>query len=144
MLVPLPDLRATRSVAKSLAAELTGGELLLLSGELGSGKTTFVGYLAEALGIESGWVSSPSFTLIQRYPPGRRGIALTHVDLYRLKSQRDLEGLGLEEILDSEDLVAVEWPSVGETLWAECARPVRRLEFGWDERGVRQVEVMRS
>lgn len=141
MLVPLPSLRATRSLANSLAAELAGGELLLLSGELGSGKTTFVGYLAEALGIESGWVSSPSFTLVQRYPPGLKGIALTHVDLYRLRSQRELEGLGIEEILDSADLVAVEWPAVGETLWAECSRPVRRLGFGWDEKGGRQVSL---
>jgi tRNA threonylcarbamoyladenosine biosynthesis protein TsaE len=141
MLVPLPSLRATCSAAKSLAAELTSGELLLLSGELGSGKTTFVGYLAEALGIEPGWVSSPSFTFVQRYPPGGKGIALTHVDLYRLKSQKEIEGLGLEEILDSPDLVVVEWPAVGEALWAECSRSVRRLEFGWDERGVRQVSL---
>jgi tRNA threonylcarbamoyladenosine biosynthesis protein TsaE len=143
MLVPLPSLRATRSLAKRLAAELTGRELLLLSGELGSGKTTFVGYLAEALGIEAGWVSSPSFTIVQRYPPGKRGIAVTHVDLYRLKSERELEGLGLEETLASESLVVVEWPSVGGALWTDCARPVHRLDFGWDERGVRQVEVTR-
>jgi tRNA threonylcarbamoyladenosine biosynthesis protein TsaE len=141
MLIPLPNLRATRSLAERLASELRGRGLLLLSGELGAGKTTFVRYLAGALGIDPAWVSSPSFPLVQRYPAGARGLAVTHVDLYRLRSSRELEGLGLEEILDADDLVVVEWPELGEALWKESGRAVRRLEFQTDERGARKVNL---
>ena len=141
MLILLPSLRSTRGLARRLAAGLTGRELLLLSGELGSGKTTFVRYLAAALGIEPAWVSSPSFTIVQRYPPGVGGIGVTHVDLYRLRTSRELEGLGLEEVLESEDLVAVEWPEVGKALWAASGRPLRSLEFGWNNQKVRQVSL---
>lgn len=139
MLIPLPSLRSTRSLARRIARDLSGRELILLSGELGAGKTTFVGYLAKALGIEPGWVSSPSFTIVQRYPPGIRGFGVTHVDLYRLKVAEELEGLGLEETLASEDLVVVEWPELGEPLWAASGRPVLRIAFGFNPDGGRRV-----
>jgi tRNA threonylcarbamoyladenosine biosynthesis protein TsaE len=140
MLIPLPSLRSTRSLARRVARDLSGRELLLLSGELGAGKTTFVGLLARELGIEPGWVSSPSFTLVQRYPAGARGIGIVHVDLYRLRSAREMEGLGLEETLASSDLVVVEWPELGEELWASSGRPALRLAFGFDPEGRRQLE----
>jgi len=141
MIVPLPTLRATRALAARLSKGLTGGELILLSGELGSGKTTFVRYLTETLGVPPGWVSSPSFTLIQRYPPGDTGFGVVHVDLYRLKGPAELEGLGLEEILDSKDLVVVEWPEAGEMLWASCRRPLTRIAFGSGPAGRREAVV---
>ncbi|OYW01808.1 MAG: hypothetical protein B7X11_03890, partial [Acidobacteria bacterium 37-65-4] len=79
----LRDRRATRALALQVGRRLTGAELLLLTGELGAGKTTFVRYLTQALGLDPAWVSSPSFTLLQRYPPGPGGFGITHVDLYR-------------------------------------------------------------
>lgn len=139
--IPLPGLRATRSLARRLARGLEGRELILLTGELGAGKTTFVRYLSEALGIDPAWVSSPSFTLVQRYPPGMRGFGVTHVDLYRLAGPGELEALGLDEVLASGDLVVVEWPEAGESLWAGAGRPVRRLAFGWEAGGGRFVSL---
>lgn len=126
---PLPTLNATRRLARLLSAHLAGNEVVLLSGELGAGKTTFTRFLAEALGIDPSWVSSPSFTLVQRYPPGKRGLAITHVDLYRLPEGSDLEPLGLYEILASPDLVVVEWPASAEQFWAESQRPLIRVAF---------------
>ncbi len=125
----LKTIGSTRRLAKAIAARLSGNELILLSGELGAGKTTFTRFLAEALGIDPSWVSSPSFTLVQRYPQGARGVAMTHVDLYRLPEGSELEPLGLEEVISSQDLVVVEWPAAGEPLWAASKRPLVRIIF---------------
>jgi tRNA threonylcarbamoyl adenosine modification protein YjeE len=140
--VPLTSLHATRALAARTARSLVGRELLLLSGDLGAGKTTFVRYLAQSLGIDPAWVSSPSFTLIQRYPEGTRGLAVTHVDLYRVRGPSDLEGLGLEDLLASSDLVVVEWPHAAEALWESSGRRILRLEFRRDEEGRREADVV--
>jgi len=141
MIVALPSLRRTRSLAARVAGVLQGRELLLLSGDLGAGKTTFVSYLAKALGVPDGWVSSPSFTLVQKYPPGKAGFGMTHVDLYRLASEHDLESLGLEEIMASEDLVVVEWPQAGAGVWRRSGRPILRMRFIYGPDVVRSVEL---
>jgi len=120
---------ATARLAREIAGTLTGRELLLLEGDLGAGKTTFVRALAEALGIDPAWVSSPSFTLVQRYPAGAAGFGLAHADLYRLPPGSDLEPLGLEELLAGDDLVAVEWPASGHELWQACGRPILRIRL---------------
>ncbi|MEW6758196.1 MAG: tRNA (adenosine(37)-N6)-threonylcarbamoyltransferase complex ATPase subunit type 1 TsaE [Acidobacteriota bacterium] len=125
----LPTRARTRSLAQRLARSLVGRDLLLLEGDLGAGKTAFTRYLAEALGIAPSWVSSPSFTLVQRYPEGEAGLAVIHVDLYRCAGFSDLEALGLEEALASNDLVVVEWPGAGERLWRSSGRPLWRLAF---------------
>ncbi|MGC8763849.1 MAG: tRNA (adenosine(37)-N6)-threonylcarbamoyltransferase complex ATPase subunit type 1 TsaE [Acidobacteriota bacterium] len=138
--LPLPDLRATRAFARRLARSLLGRDLLLLSGELGAGKTTFTRYLAQALSIDPAWVSSPSFTLVQRYPGPEGRAGLVHADLYRLKEEGELANLGLEEILEGEDLVVVEWPRLGEELFGAAGRPLWRLGF-FGTGGERRVEV---
>lgn len=125
----LPSLRATRALALRLARSLFGRDLILLSGELGAGKTTFTRYLAEGLSIDPDWVSSPSFTLVQRYPGPEGRPGLVHVDLYRLEGEGEVAGLGLEEILDGNDPVVVEWPRLGEPLFLRSGRPLWRLEF---------------
>ena len=140
--VRLTSLHATRALAARTAKSLLGGELLLLSGDLGAGKTTFVRYLARALGVDPTWVSSPSFTLVQRYPAGARGVAVTHVDLYRIAGPADLEGLGLDDLLASDDLVVVEWPQAAKTLWANSGRRIIRIEFRRDAEGQREAVVV--
>ncbi len=125
----LRTLARTKFLARRLAKTLAGRELLLLSGGLGSGKTTFVRCLAESLGIGPSWVSSPSFTLVQRYPAGARGFGIAHVDLYRLPPGSDLEPLGLEELLAGDDLIVVEWPEAGEEIWQTCGRPIVQIRF---------------
>jgi tRNA threonylcarbamoyladenosine biosynthesis protein TsaE len=100
----------TEAVAADLAARLRPGDVVLVSGEMGAGKTTFVRGACRALGIEVP-VTSPTFTIARRYEDGR--VPVSHLDLFRLG-----EGLGDEEpeLLDDElgpDRVAfVEWPEV--------------------------------
>jgi tRNA threonylcarbamoyladenosine biosynthesis protein TsaE len=141
MIVQLHSLRSTAALARRVAGKLTGREVLLLTGDLGAGKTTFVRSLAGALGIDPDWVSSPSFTLVQRYPAGGCGFALSHVDLYRIARTGDLESLGLEDLLASEDLVVVEWPEPAGDLWAQSGRPLVRVAFTRDDKGKRQASV---
>jgi tRNA threonylcarbamoyladenosine biosynthesis protein TsaE len=96
----------TFALAKSIGERLSGGEIFLLSGELGAGKTVFAKGLAAALGIDPSDVTSPSFTLINVHE-GR--LRFYHIDLYRLESDRQVD-LGLEEIFEDETAVTVvEW-----------------------------------
>ena len=81
--------------------------MLLLSGDLGAGKTTFVRGVAEGLGVAPSEVSSPTFTLIHEYRGGR--LTLYHADLYRLE-QAATEDLGLEELGVRDGVLAIEWP----------------------------------
>ena len=97
----------THLLARELAATLEAGDVLLLSGDLGAGKTTFVRGLAEGLGIDPADVSSPTFTLLHEYRGGR--LALYHADLYRL-DKTATEDLGLEETGVRDGVLAIEWP----------------------------------
>jgi len=94
-------------VACDLGTTLNAGDVLLLSGDLGSGKTTFVRGLAQGLGIDPGQVSSPTFTLLHEYRGGR--LTLYHADLYRLE-RAATDDLGLEEIGVRDGVLAIEWP----------------------------------
>ena len=86
--------------------QLGGGEIILLNGPLGAGKTILVKGIARALGIDEKDVTSPSFTLVN---PHRGRLLLYHIDLYRVEAGK-LEGLGLEDIFDDpEAVVIVEW-----------------------------------
>lgn len=103
----LPTRRATIALAKTLAPHLQGGDLLILSGELGAGKTFFVRALARALG----WppelrVTSPTFALVQEIDTAPR---LVHADLYRLNTAKDVANLGLDQHRYDGCLLAVEW-----------------------------------
>lgn len=94
----------TEQAASRLARCLGRGDLLLLRGEMGAGKTTFVRGLARGLGV-SGDVMSPTYQLVRVY---RGPLPLAHVDLYRVHDLEDLGDLGLDELLD-EGVVVVEW-----------------------------------
>jgi tRNA threonylcarbamoyladenosine biosynthesis protein TsaE len=115
--------RDTVSVGQRLAERLRAGSVVLLSGELGTGKTAFVRGLALGLGIDPNEVSSPTFALIQEYRGGR--VPLYHADLYRLTT-REAEDLGLEELAEAGGVLAIEWPE-------RLARP--------PERGIDDVEA---
>ena len=96
----------TAAIGRELAATLSAGDVLLLYGDLGAGKTALVRGLAEGLGVDRSEVSSPTFTLIQEYRGGR--LTLFHVDLYRIDDPREFDELGLDEIAE-DGVLAIEW-----------------------------------
>ena len=97
----------TQQIAADCASRLKAGDILLLTGPLGAGKTAFVRGLAIGLGIDAGEVSSPTFTLVHEYRGGR--LTLYHVDLYRLE-RTATDDLGLEEMGVADGVLAIEWP----------------------------------
>lgn len=104
----------TKDLARKIAKNLKGGEVLLLFGNLGSGKTTFVQGLAEGLGIKER-IISPTFIIIRHHKLKDR--VFYHVDLYRIESSKELEELGLNEILNNkENIIAIEWAEKLKTL----------------------------
>lgn len=115
----------TQAAARAFAARLEPGDVLLIEGPLGAGKTAFVRGLAEGLGIAPDAVSSPTFTLIQEYDGGR--LKLYHADLYRL-TPVEAADLGLSETGDA-GVLAVEWPDRWTHPPGGCARiSIRRVD----------------
>ena len=111
--VALPDERAVAALARAAADALPAGSLLVLSGPLGAGKTTFVRHLARALG-SAAEVTSPTYELVHEYPTPAG--TLIHVDAYRLERAAALRALGLDELRERARLTVVEW---GESLLDE-------------------------
>ena len=110
------NVEGTEEAAAQIAKSLTGGEVLLLSGGLGAGKTAFVRGLVRGLKGDENEVSSPTFALMNQYE-GR--LTVRHFDLYRLSDAEEVYDLGFDEIFRAGDGVcAVEWHSVaGEDFW---------------------------
>lgn len=96
----------TFALAARLASQLRGGEIILLEGELGAGKTTFTKGLAKALGVEED-VTSPTFSIMNVYESGR--VKLNHIDLYRIENEDELAELGVANCMDDESVTVIEW-----------------------------------
>jgi tRNA threonylcarbamoyladenosine biosynthesis protein TsaE len=126
----------TVQAGEQLGASLQPGDVVLLSGELGAGKTAFVRGLARGLGSSADDVSSPTFTLIQEYSGGRT--TLHHVDLYRLEPA-EIPDLGLDELIAGEDVVAIEWAE----RWS--GRPNDAIDVRIDDEGEdrRRIRIAR-
>ena len=124
----------TRAIAAALAPSLSPGSVVLLSGDLGAGKTAFVRGLAAGLGIDPDEVTSPTFTLVHEYRGGR--LPLIHVDLYRL-DRAELDEIGLDPDLAVVGVTAVEWserltrPITGAVTVhiADCGGDSREIQF---------------
>ena len=97
----------TIALARDFASTLRAGDVVLLSGNLGAGKTAFVRGLAQGLGLNPDDVSSPTFTIVHEYRGGR--LTLYHADLYRLE-RTATEDIGLEEMGVKDGVLAIEWP----------------------------------
>lgn len=98
----------TRELGRRLAQRLQPGDVLLLWGNLGAGKSEMTRGIAEGLGV-SGPVTSPSFTILNVYDDGR--VPLYHFDWYRLESAEELYEMGMDEYLGGDGVAVVEWPS---------------------------------
>jgi tRNA threonylcarbamoyladenosine biosynthesis protein TsaE len=123
----------TEAVGAELAGRLTPGDLVLVAGELGSGKTTFVRGAARALGV-TGPVTSPTFTIGHLYAGGPTEVA--HIDLYRLRSLAGEDPGLLDDYLTPERIGFVEWPEIAAP---ELGRPAARVKIehlGGDRRAI--------
>lgn len=122
---------ATTAAGRAFAERLSPGDIVLISGPLGAGKTAFVRGLAEGVGADPSDVSSPTFTLIQQYP-GR--LPVVHVDLYRL-NDKEAADLNLSE-MGEDGVLVVEWPD----RWPAAPRAARVVtidDTGGDTRRIR-------
>lgn len=95
----------TTAIGERVGGSLKAGDVVLLYGDLGAGKTAFTRGLARGLGASADEVTSPTFTLVQEY---RGRLTLYHVDLYRLE-ESEVDDLGLEELILGDGVVAIEW-----------------------------------
>src|SRR3954447_11458592 len=127
----------TEALGGRIAARLQPGDVVLLSGELGTGKTTLVRGACRALGVP-GPVTSPTFTIGQRYEGGR--LPVSHLDLYRLQTLEGEDPALLEDYLRPEAVGFVEWPGAGsgrlerpalEVRLSHLAEQRRRVEIDW-------------
>jgi tRNA threonylcarbamoyladenosine biosynthesis protein TsaE len=136
-----PTAEDTRAVGGAFAPLLRAGDALALTGELGAGKTTLVHGIADGLGYE-GAVASPTFTLVREYRTP--ALTLLHADVYRLDRVQEVLDLGLEEMLDDDGVLLVEWGDAVEALLPDDHLVVELTIPGdGDERaiGVRAVGV---
>ncbi len=135
-----PDM--TRALGRAIGERLTAGCVIGLSGTLGCGKTTLIQGLARGLGVPADYpVTSPSYTLINVYP-GR--LPLYHADLYRLSGSDDLADIGLEDVVEENAVIVVEWidriasGDIGESLRIQMEiidddrRDIRLYPYGLD------------
>ena len=126
------------ALGQALGQRLRGGEVILLFGPLGAGKTEFVRGLAAGLGIDATEVSSPSYALINEY--GGR-LTLYHVDVYRLAAA-DLPDLGLEDLYGRNVVVAIEWAErLEEAGWDLGTSMIVEIDYHPDLEGARMLSI---
>jgi tRNA threonylcarbamoyladenosine biosynthesis protein TsaE len=138
ILCPGPE--ATAAVAAGIARTLLPGDVLLLDGDLGAGKTTFAQGLARAMGVGEP-VTSPTFTLIRSYPTAF-GVELIHADVYRLDTLAEIVALGLPEMLEEGAVAVIEW---GEKAAPALGSEHLDIRFALTDRdGERQIDLTPS
>jgi tRNA threonylcarbamoyladenosine biosynthesis protein TsaE len=123
----------TLEIARFLGAVLVAGDVVALSGDLGAGKTLFCKGVGEALGIPADRIVSPSFTIVTEH---EGVVPFRHVDAYRLSSEREASGIGLEEVLHGEGVCIVEW---AEKISSMLPKSCIKVTFSFLENGGRRV-----
>jgi tRNA threonylcarbamoyladenosine biosynthesis protein TsaE len=111
-----PSLEATHAIAAAVASVARAGDVILLAGEMGSGKTAFAQGFGRAMGVTEP-ITSPTFTLVHSYDTG--GATLHHADLYRLEQLAEVADLALGELAEFDGIVLVEWGDVVESTFGE-------------------------
>lgn len=129
----------TKKLAQKVAQKLSPGDAVALSGDLGSGKTTFVRFLVEALGFDSK-VQSPTFVICRKYIRPEGPIkTINHIDLYRLQTKKEIRDLGLPELLSEKDAVCVvEWPEMIVDLFP---KGTLKINFEYENENERRIGV---
>lgn len=131
----------TERLGGELASTLLPGDVVLVMGDLGAGKTTFVRGAAAWFGV-TGPVTSPTFTIGQRYPASRGPVAsIAHVDLYRVGSLADEDPDLLADYLGADTIGFVEWPDGAERELGELARIARHVRLSHAGQDTRLVEI---
>jgi tRNA threonylcarbamoyladenosine biosynthesis protein TsaE len=128
----------TEALGARLAERLRPGDVVLLSGDLGSGKTTLIRGACRALGVTEP-VTSPTFTIGQRYGGGR--LPISHLDLYRLQTLAGEDPALLDDYLDPAGVTFVEWPGAGS---GRFGRPALEVRLAHVDEQRRRVEVERE
>ncbi len=140
-MIDLSDEKAMLAFGARLAKQMRAGDIIALSGDLGTGKTTLARGILAGLGHD-GEVPSPTFTLVQVYDSPRLLLPTWHVDLYRLEKAEEVDELGLDEALD-EGALLVEWPErMGAALWPDALK--LQIEGVGDEPRVLTADVPAS
>ena len=131
----------TKKLAFKVAAKLKPGDVVALFGDLGSGKTTFVRFVVEALGIKAR-VQSPTFVIARKYlskDPRSKIRTINHLDLYRLQTQSEVIDLGFWEFVEEEGaLTLIEWPELVENFLPD---KVIRIRFVFVDENERKVDI---
>ena len=127
----------TRALGEKLAERLQPGDVLLLEGDLGAGKSELTRGIAKGLGVTE-TVTSPSFTILNVYESGR--FPLYHFDWYRLESSEELYELGMDEYLGGDGAAVVEWPGRCPDAVPEGAVRIRMTAAGENERLIESDE----
>jgi tRNA threonylcarbamoyladenosine biosynthesis protein TsaE len=128
----------TQNLAANLAKKLKGGDILALSGDLGGGKTTFVQGLAKGLRIKEK-IQSPTFVLMKIYQIPKKKFSLCHIDLYRLKNEKDIESIGFQDYLKSSDYICViEWAEKLRQL-ADLSQKAKWIKFEYVDEKTRKI-----
>ena len=127
----------TRALGEKLAERLQPGDVLLLEGDLGAGKSELTRGIAKGLGVTE-TVTSPSFTILNVYESGR--FPLYHFDWYRLESSEELYELGMDEYLGGDGIAVVEWPGRCPDAVPEGAVRIRMTAAGENERLIESDE----
>jgi len=127
----------TIRIGKRIGSFLLPGDVVALAGELGTGKTQFIKGLAAGVGIgKPTYISSPSFTLINEYA-GR--VPFYHIDLFRLKEEKEAEELGLEEYLQGRGIAAIEWANKIPSL---LPKEILRIHIRYTGKNTRSLEII--
>ena len=135
----------TQQLGRELAAELVAGDLVALTGDLGSGKTCMIQGICRGLGVRD-YVNSPTFVLANEYEGAIAGQPITvfHLDLYRLTSTTELEDLGAEEYFYGQGICLVEWADRAEGLLPLIRRDVQLEYLGDEQRRITVKQTPRS
>ncbi|MEP7048141.1 MAG: tRNA (adenosine(37)-N6)-threonylcarbamoyltransferase complex ATPase subunit type 1 TsaE [Ilumatobacteraceae bacterium] len=129
----------TSAIAASLAGLARRGDMIVLAGEMGAGKTAFAKGFGAAIGVTEP-ITSPTYTLIHSYPAGR--VTLHHADIYRLTTHHEVADLALAELLESDGIVMVEWGDVVAGTLGDHV--LVRLGFDVTDTEARAIEISAS